>query len=145
MTPFERRIRALVYTAFIDTGHAPDVQSLCDAAGASTAEVSDALRRLAELHALVLEAGTLSIWMAHPFSGRPTPFPVAARGRRYFANCAWDAAGVMTIVGDGRCTTQCGDCGEEMAFAADGGAIAGDGAVHFTVPARRFWDDIAFT
>jgi hypothetical protein len=145
MTPFERRVRALVYAAFIDTGHAPDIRTLCGAAGASAADVSAALRRLAELHALVLEPDTARIWMAHPFSGRLTPFPVEARGRRYFANCAWDAAGVLTIVGDGRCATPCGDCGGEMTFSVDAGAIAGGGAVHFAVPARRFWDDIAFT
>ena len=30
--------------------------------------------------------------MAHPFSGIVTPFPVTmANGKRYFANCAWDA------------------------------------------------------
>ena len=144
MTPLERRVRALIYAALIETGRAPDLRTLCDGADVDRTTVEAALARLAERHLLVL-GNDSAIWMAHPFSAVPTAFPVTARQRRYYANCAWDAAGVMAMVGDGRCTTACPDCDREMTFAVRDGEIVGDGLVHFVVPARRFWDDIAFT
>jgi len=83
--------------------------------------------------------------MAHPFSAVPTPYPVTIAGRTYWANCAWDAAGVLSLAGDGESHTRCGDCGQEVGFAVERGRVSGDGIVHFVVPARRFWENIAFT
>jgi alkylmercury lyase-like protein len=145
MTPLERRVRALVYRHLIDTTQAPDVDALAAAAGASELEVTEALRALADRHALVLQPQSSRVWMAHPFSAVPTAYPVESGGRTYFANCAWDAAGVLAIVGDGRCVTRCDDCGAELTFAVEAGTLRGRGVVHFLVPAQHFWDDIAFT
>ena len=145
MTPLQRRVRALVYRHFIDTAQAPDVRTLAAAADAAEPDVAAALRGLANRHALVLHPDSVRIWMAHPFSAVPTAYPVEIDGRTYFANCAWDAAGVLAIVGDGRCTTQCDDCGAELTFSIAAGRLSGSGIVHFLVPARHFWDDIAFT
>jgi len=145
VTPLERRVRALVYRWLLGTARAPDVSTLAAALDAPAADVVAALHQLATAHALVLAPGTTDVWMAHPFSAIPTAFPVVCGERTYFANCAWDAAGVLSIVGDGRCTTSCGDCGQGLSFGVEGGAVAGIGVVHFAVPARRFWDDIGFT
>ncbi len=145
MTPLERRVRAVVYRHFVETTRPADVATIAAALGVSPSAVADALRRLADRHALVLRPHSTDVWMAHPFSGVETPFPVTAAGRRYFANCAWDAAGILAMVGDGRCATRCGDCDAALEFLVGGGSFQGDGVVHFAVPARRFWDDIAFT
>jgi len=145
VTPLERRVRALVYRSLLDTTRAPDPDALATAIGVSAADVDAALRRLAEQHLLVLMPGATAIWMAHPFSAVPTPFPVAVGDRTYYANCAWDAAGVLSIAGDGACAAACGDCGADLSFAVSRNRISGSGVVHFAVPARRFWDDIAFT
>jgi hypothetical protein len=83
--------------------------------------------------------------MAHPFSAIPTGFAVVAGGRTYYANCAWDAAGVLSIVGDGSCSARCGDCGGDMTFGVTEGQLYGHGVVHFAVAARHFWDDIGLT
>ena len=145
MTPLERRVRALVYRWLLGTARAPDVSTLAAALDSAPADVEAALHRLAAAHVLVLAPGTADVWMAHPFSAVPTSFPIVCGERTYYANCAWDAAGVLSIVGDGRCTTPCGDCGAEMTFSVRRGAVEGSGVVHFAVPARHFWDDIGFT
>ncbi len=145
MTPLERRIRALVYRSFLTTGVAPSSAALAGASGAPPRDVAAALTSLADAHLLVLHPGSVDVWMAHPFSAVPTPFLIETDARRYYANCAWDAAGILSVVGDGRCVTRCGDCGEELAFEVAGGVVRGSGCIHFLVPARRFWDNIAFT
>jgi hypothetical protein len=145
VTPFDRRLRAAVYAWLVGTGRAPDVATLAASQDATEAEVAASLGRLADAHALVLAPGSTDIWMAHPFSALPTAYPVTAGERTYFANCAWDAAGILAIVGDGVCRTSCADCGIELTFEVSAGALDGRGVVHFAVPARHFWDDIAFT
>jgi probable phosphoglycerate mutase len=141
----ERTIRLFVYDQFVATGTAPDLAAIAAGARVTEPEAASALRRLADMHALVLAPSSTNIWMAHPFSAVPTAYPVDARGRTYYANCAWDAAGILALVGDGESRATCGDCGADLRVAVRGGHIAGDGIVHFAVPPRRFWDNIAFT
>ena len=141
----ERAVRLQVYRHFVDTARAPDVAAIAAAVGAGGKDVASALQRLAAMHAIVLAPATLNIWMAHPFSAVPTSYPVRARSRTYWANCAWDAAGVLSIVGDGELRTRCGDCGVELTFAVHGGRFDGAGVVHYAVPPRRFWENVAFT
>lgn len=145
-TSLERAVRLFVYRHFIDTTRAPDVATIADAVKAKSDAVISALKRLADLHALVLAPATTSIWMAHPFSAVPTAYPVSTGGRTYWANCAWDAAGVLSLIaGDGECRTRCADCGEEAAMVVRGGRMHGDGVVHYAVPPRRFWENVAYT
>jgi ribonuclease HI len=141
----EREVRRFVYQHFVETGGAPDRAAIVSAVRARDLEVIGALHNLADLHALVLAPATTNIWMAHPFSAVPTAYPVLARGRTYFANCAWDAAGILALVGDGESRTCCDDCGAELALTVRDGALHGDGVVHFAVPPRRFWENIAYT
>ena len=145
LSPLDRQVRLFIYEHFLETARAPDLHTIAARVGAADAQVIAALHALADAHALVLAPGTHTIWMAHPFSAVPTPYPVAAGGRTYFANCAWDAAGVLSLVGDGESHTHCDDCGLELAMAVRGGAFTGKGVVHYAVPPRCFWDNIAFT
>jgi ribonuclease HI len=145
-SPLERAVRLFVYDHFVKTTHAPDLGAVADAVKGKLDAVTAALRRLAEMRALVLAPATTSVWMAHPFSAVPTAYPVAAGGRTYWANCAWDAAGVLSLVGgDGECRTRCADCAEEMTISVHEGRVHGDGVVHFAVPPRRFWENVAYT
>ena len=141
----ERAVRLHIYRHFVDTTRAPQLSDIATAVKASESEVAGALRRLADAHAIVLAPSTLNIWMAHPFSAVPTAYPVDARGRRYWANCAWDAAGVLSLVGDGETRTRCTDCGTQLSMTVRNGAMEGNGVVHFAVPPRRFWENVAFT
>jgi ribonuclease HI len=145
-TPVERAVRLFIYDHFLKTAKAPDLAGIAAAVKAKPERVVAALKRLAETRALVLAPGTTNIWMAHPFSAVPTAYPVAAGGRIYWANCAWDAAGVLSLVGgDGECRTRCVDCAENVAMTVRDGRMHGDGVVHFAVPPRRFWENVAFT
>jgi hypothetical protein len=85
--------------------------------------------------------------MAMPFSAEPTSFEVSGVGRRWYANCAWDALGIPAMLNcDARILSTCGDCGEEISIDVMGGAVFGGGElIHFAVPAARWWDDIFFT
>jgi ribonuclease HI len=144
-TELERHVRLFVYRHFVDTGRAPDRPAIASAVSARDREVIGALHKLADMHALVLAPATTTIWMAHPFSAVPTAYPVVARGLTYFANCAWDAAGILSLVGDGESRTRCDDCGVELTMTVRDQTVTGDGVVHYAVPPRQFWDNVAYT
>jgi hypothetical protein len=146
LTPLERAIRLFIYRHFLDTARAPDVATIAHATGTPAQDVESNLHRLADAHAIVLAPATTAIWMAHPFSAVPTPYPVVARGRTYWANCAWDAVGIFALVdADAETRSRCPDCGAQVRMAVRGGRLEGDGVIHFTVPPPRFWDNIAYT
>jgi len=145
-TPLERAVRLFVYEHFMKTTGAPDVPAIAAAVKRTPDAVASALRRLADTHALVLAPATTNIWMAHPFSAVPTAYRVVIAGRTFWANCAWDAAGVLSLVGgDGECRTRCADCGEPVTMAVRDGRVDGGGVVHYVVPPRRFWENVAYT
>jgi Alkylmercury lyase len=144
----ELGIRNEVYASFVRDGRAPTAAETAAALGLGVDEVVDAYRRLHDGHALVLRPGTTEIRMLNPFSVVETPHRVEARGRSWFANCAWDALGVPAALhADGAVRSECPDCGEPLELEVrDGELVEGaDLLVHFVVPARRWWDDIAFT
>ena len=145
-TELERAIRLFIYRHFLETAGAPDLASIARATKTVEKDAAAALRTLADQHAIVLAPGSLSIWMAHPFSAVPTDYPVDTNRRRYWANCAWDAAGILSLAAaDGETRTRCGDCGESVTMTVRSGQIIGDGVVHYAVPPRRFWDNVAYT
>ena len=144
-SPLERTVRLFVYEHFVETTRAPELVTIAAAVKAEPDAIALALKRLADLHALVLAPATTTIWMAHPFSAVPSAYPVVIGDRTYWANCAWDAAGILSLVGDGECRTQCADCGAEVTMIVRNGRIHGDGVVHYAVPPRRFWENVAYT
>ena len=85
--------------------------------------------------------------MANPFSAAPTPHRVNARGRWWYANCAWDAFGILAALHtDGRIEGECPDCGDELSFDVAGGRPSDDSLLfHCLVPARHWWGDIVYT
>ena len=106
------------------------------------------MRRLHDAHALVLQPDGTEIRMLNPFSAVETAYRVEAGGRSWFANCAWDALGIPAALHvDGRIDAACPDCGDRLELEVrDGELVRGaELLVHFVVPARRWWDDIAFT
>jgi ribonuclease HI len=144
-TELERAVRLFIYRHFVDTASAPDIPTIARGMKTNETSIAAALRTLADGHAIVLAPASLAIWMAHPFSAVPTPYPVDANGRTYWANCAWDAAGILSLVGDGETQTLCADCGQHAGFGVQDGALVGDGVVHYLVPPRKFWDNVAYT
>jgi hypothetical protein len=85
--------------------------------------------------------------MANPFSAVPTAYRVRAGDHWWYANCAWDAFGILAALGvDGRIESSCPDCGESYATEVAGREVdRSDLLFHCLVPAARWWDDIVFT
>jgi hypothetical protein len=132
----------------VDAGSPPRVEETADALGVPRPEVEAAFRRLADGRAIVLEPGTLDIWMAQPLSSRSTSFRVEVPGRgEWWGVCAWDAPGIAAMLdADATISTSCPDCGEPLRLTVEGGALGPEESIaHFAVPAARWWDDIGFT
>ena len=142
------RIRNHVYASFVADGRPRTAGETAAALGLEADDVAHAYRRLHDAHALVLRPGTTEIRMLNPFSAVETPHRVEAGGRSWFANCAWDALGIPAALHtDASVGSECADCGEPLELEVrDGELVRGaELVVHFVVPARRWWDDIAFT
>jgi hypothetical protein len=109
--------------------------------------VLDAYRRLRAQRLLVIEADGSSIRMASPFSGVPTQHVVEAGEIKYFANCAWDALGVLAALQKpGTIHSRCEQSGEPFHLNVGlQGPEPSDWLFHCLVPAAKWWDDIVFT
>lgn len=145
---FVNRVRLEVLHQASETGRVPAAPEVASHLGRPAGEVVEAFRELAESHVYVLEPGDPTrLRMANPFSAVKTPFEVEVGGRQYFGNCAWDALGVVSLLGgEGRVRTGCPDCHEPMVLEVSARQLAPvDAVVHFAVPARRWWDDIIHT
>ena len=126
----------------MDLGRAPAAREL----GTASA-VRDGWRQLHEAHALVLNPATDEIRMANPFSAVPTAYRVHANDHWWYANCAWDAFGILSALDvDGQIESSCPDCGEAYRVQVTDRRIdRADLLFHCLVPAARWWDDIIFT
>ena len=135
-------LRNRTYAAFVELGRAPSASELGD-----EDEVRSGWRELHDAHALVLNPATDEIRMANPFSAVPTAYRVQADGRWWYANCAWDALGILAALAvDGRVESSCPDCGEPYAVdVRDRTVYRPDLLFHCLVPAAHWWDDIVFT
>ena len=107
----------------------------------------DAFRRLNARRLLALAPGTGEIVMAPPFSAVPTPFQVFARGRQYFANCAWDALGIPAALRRrGLVHSRCEQSLEPLHLPVGlDGPEPSSWLFHCLVPAAKWWDDLVFT
>jgi hypothetical protein len=135
-------LRNRTYAAFVELGRAPSAGELGD-----EDEVRAGWRQLHDAHALVLNPATDEIRMANPFSAVPTAYRVRTDGRWWYANCAWDALGILAALAvDGRVESSCPDCGEPYAVEVHDRIVdRRDLLFHCLVPAARWWDDIVFT
>jgi hypothetical protein len=140
-------IRLSVYDYILETGRVPLVAELAERTSLSREDVGRELRRLQEIHAFALAPASDEILMAHPFSSVPTAHVVRAAERSFWANCAWDALAIPSMLAvDATIETRCGDCGEMMIAGVSGGRPESqDAVVHFVVPPRHFWRNVGFT
>lgn len=153
MNDLERLVRARVIQTLRDASAAPSAADLVvqlrsgqpPLPDVDAAQVRQALHALAGEHRLVLQPGSDSVWMAHPFSAVPTDFRVRIGAREWFANCAWDGLSILALLGDGTLETHSPATGDPLTFIVRGRRVDGEGIVHFLVPARDFWQDIGYT
>ena len=112
---FDVQVKLAVYRHFAETGRRPSPEEVAQRVGSDVESVLDAYRRLRAQRLLVLEADGSSIRMASPFSGVPTQHVVEAGGNQYFANCAWDALGVLAALHKpGTIHSRCEQSGEPL-------------------------------
>jgi hypothetical protein len=139
-------LRRLIYDDLIERGIMPAADQLAERLAQPVSAVRASFWRLKDGHILVLQEGDREVLMANPFSAVPTPFVVRVGSRSWWGNCIWDALGIAAMVGEGAViTTACGDCNDAMQVGIEGGSVSGEGIVHFSVPAARWWDNIKFT
>jgi len=141
-------VKLAIYRTIAETGRAPTSAEVAAAEGLAETEVRAAFERLHARRLLVPEPGDPTrIRMAPPFSGVPTAFPVDARGKRYYANCVWDAYGIPAALHEEAVIPASdGFSGEPLTLEVrDGRPIARPYVGHFAVPAARWWQDIIHT
>lgn len=148
MDELANRVRVHVLERTIETTEVPTAGEVATQLDLDESTVVGAYRALADGHVFVLEPNdSTRLRMANPFSGVPTDFVVTVAGRRYSGNCVWDALGIISLLGgDGTVDVPCPDCFEPLTLKVAGRRlVTADGVVHFSVPAREWWDDIVFT
>lgn len=131
----------------VDLGRAPTAAEIAHESGTTVDEVRKGWRRLHDAHALVLNMNTDELRMLNPFSAVPTAYRVRASNRWWYANCAWDAFGILGALHlDGRIETSCPDCGGPIATDMhDGKPSEASLRFHCLLPARQWWNDIVFS
>jgi Alkylmercury lyase len=145
---FDTSVKLAVYQITADTGSIPNAVSVARAIGSPEKAVVSAFIRLRQKRLLVPEPNDSGrIRMAPPFSGVATSFPVDSRGRRYYANCIWDAYGVVAALdADAIIPAQDGFTGEPLVLEVRGRRpVLHSYVAHFAVPAAKWWEDIVFT
>ena len=141
-------VKLAIYRMIADTGATPTSAEVAQATGMAENDVRAAFARLHAKRLLVPEPGDPSrIRMAPPFSGVATPFPVEAQGKRYYANCVWDAYGIAAALhADAVIPASDGYSGEPLTLEVrEGQPITQPYVAHFAVPAAHWWDDIVHT
>lgn len=144
---FESELKLAIYRYTVKTTRPPTVEEMANAIGRAESEVGEAYQRLQASRVLVLGDDDVSIRMAPPFSGVETQHRVSVAGNEYFANCAWDALGVVAALGkDGEVLSRCEQSLEPIELRVRDGGVNGDSCVvHYAVPAAHWWDDIVYT
>ena len=141
-------VRTEVYSFITEQMRPPTVDEAAALLGVPHERVALAFRRLNQRHARFLEPGSLTIRMAHPFSGIPTPFKVRANGRAYFAHCAWDMLGIPAALhADAEIEAHYADAANTPVTLSvrDGEVHGHDEVIHFPLPFQRWYDDLVRT
>lgn len=140
------RLRHWIYETFATLGRAPTFDEAGEVAHSPAAAI-DSLARLHAAHALVLADDRSCIRMALPFSANDVGYTVAGDDGRWWANCAWDSLAIPLSLGvDATIDASWMDDGSAVDLAVTGGELSSyEGFVHYTTPARHWWDDIGET
>ncbi|HJT45678.1 MAG TPA: organomercurial lyase [Chthoniobacterales bacterium] len=144
----DTKVKLAIYEITAATGQIPDSAAIAQKLALDESEVLGAFARLHAKRVLLPEPGDPArIRMAPPFSGIPTKFPVEANGKRYYANCVWDAYGIAAALNSDAISRACdGHSGEPLTLEVRNGApVLKPYVAHFAVPAAHWWDDLVFT
>ena len=144
----DTKVKLAIYEITAETGHVPNSSEVSRKIALGEDEVIASFARLHAKRVLLPEPGDPThIRMAPPFSGVPTKFPVEANGKKYYANCVWDAYGIAAALHcDAVSRASDGHTDELLTLEIKNGApILKPYVAHFAVPAAHWWDDLVFT
>src|SRR5881628_1721703 len=98
--PLARDVRKYVFDHFLEQAVPPVLEQIMERYHLDRVEAFAILKGLEDARHLKLVPGTQRILMAFPFSAVATPFRVTRPviGRRYYANCAWDAVAFHSML-----------------------------------------------
>src|SRR5947199_2400925 len=119
-----RDVRKYVFDHFLEYAVPPVLEQIMERYHLERPDAFAGLKALEEARHLKLVPGTQRILMAFPFSAVATPFrttrPVI--GRRYYANCAWDAVAFHTMLHEiVRIESRCHHCAKPISIELAGG------------------------
>ncbi|SRR6266404_1903804 len=144
----DTRIKLAIYAVTAETGQVPNSSELSLKIDIEEKQILEGFKRLHAKRVLLPEPGDPTrIRMAPPFSGIPTKFSVEANGKKYYANCVWDAYGIAAALHcDAISRASDGHTGEPLTLEVKNGApVLKPYLAHFAVPAAHWWDDLVFT
>lgn len=144
----DQAVKEAIYGFVAQEGRPPVLDETAAQVGAGRDDVRAACQRLGVSRQLVLMPDGESIRMAGPFSGVPTQHVVRAKGRRYFANCAWDAFGIPAALrAEAEVESRCEQSGEPLLLhcGLDGPPPTPSWVFHSVVPAAHWWRDVVYT
>lgn len=140
-------VHTFIMRFFVQHERPPAIGETAALLNISAREARDAYQALAGVHELYLEPDGETIRMAVPLSAVETPYRVFAGEHAYYANCAWDSLGIPAMLGtDARVEAHDAYTGDLVHYAVVDGQLRADGGfVHFSLPLRRWFDDLAHT
>jgi len=122
--PLARDVRKYVFDHFLEQAVPPVLEQIMERYHLDRVEAFAILKGLEDARHLKLVPGTQRILMAFPFSAVATPFRVTRPviGRRYYANCAWDAVAFHAMLHEIiRIEGRCHHCAEPISVELAGG------------------------
>ena len=146
-----RDVRKYVFDHFLEQAVPPVLEQIMERYHLDRVEAFAILKGLEDARHLKLVPGTQRILMAFPFSAVATPFRVTRPviGRRYYANCAWDAVAFHAMLHEIiRIEGRCHHCAEPISIELAGGksrASPRGPLVYLALPAAQWWNDIVIT
>lgn len=141
-------VKLELYRMTAERGRIPNASELSEVMGLPRNDIIAAFGRLHARRLLVPEKDDPArVRMAPPFSGVPTAFPVDAKGKRYYANCVWDAFGIAAALhSDAVIPASDGYTADPLTLQIrDNQPVPQPWVAHFAVPPAHWWDDIVFT
>lgn len=146
----QKRVRLFIFEHFLAHAAPPVAEQLMNEFSLSRSATTELLRDLEAARHIALVKGTARILMAFPFSAIATPFRVAANGRSYFANCAWDAIAFHAMLGTNvRVDSFCHHCAQPIEVELRGGEATHvdppESLVYLALRPTEWWSDIITT
>lgn len=146
-----QRVRLYVFEHFLEHAVPPLVEQLMPEFNLTRPETVAVLREVAEARGVAVVKGTSRVLMAWPFSAIATPYAVRAGGKRYYANCSWDAIAFHAMLGEQpiRVDSYCHHCARpiEVEFEASRATLVEPSTtiVYLALRPTQWWEDIILT